>query len=82
MDLSSVEHLPDAELETLIDEVARRNVLNTASQILLRSEVIRHSVQEGRAKVIGALYDVKTGNIEYFDPVQFPLDHAPSFAAP
>ena len=57
----------DEEFEREVDQVAARNVLRTATQILSRSEVIRNAVEQGRVKVVGALYDVKTGRIKFLD---------------
>jgi len=51
-----------------VDDVAARNALRTTGQILSRSDVIRGAVDEGRVKVVSALYDVKTGSIKFLDP--------------
>ena len=63
----SLERLSADEVETVVDQVAARNVLRTAEQIVIRSDVIRAGVESGRVKVVGALYDVKTGNIAFLD---------------
>lgn len=63
----SLENLSADEVETVVDQVAARNVLRTAEQIVIRSNVIRAGVEAGRVKVVGALYDVKTGNIAFLD---------------
>lgn len=55
------------ERERLIDEVARRNVAHTVEEIVNRSEVIRSRIKSGKLKVVGALYDVKSGVIDFFD---------------
>ncbi len=55
------------EQEKVVDEVARRNVQNTVQAILNRSTVIRNAVAAGRAHVVGAIYDVKSGRIDFFD---------------
>lgn len=59
--------------EVFCDAVAIRNVLHTANQILARSSVIRDAVEAGQVKVIGALYDVKSGGIEFLDRDEVPL---------
>ncbi|TWU43255.1 Carbonic anhydrase 2 [Novipirellula aureliae] len=61
----SIDSLTPTEVEALVDDVARRNVQHTADQILSRSEVIRSAVAQGRAKVVGAMYDVRSGKIEF-----------------
>ena len=51
--------------EALVDEVARRNVLRAVQEITARSAVIRDAVAEGKTLVVGALYDVKSGEIKF-----------------
>ncbi|MFG0254041.1 MAG: carbonic anhydrase, partial [Rhodopirellula sp. JB053] len=62
----SLDELSEEGLDTYVDNVAKSNVIHTAEEIIRRSQVIRNAVNEGRAKVIGALYDVKTGKTEFF----------------
>lgn len=52
--------------EAFVDEIARRNVLRTTREIIKRSAVIRRAVEDGNAMVVGALYDVKSGEIEFY----------------
>ncbi len=56
---------PDAEKGAIVDAVARRNVLKTVETILHDSRTLRAMVYEGKIAVVGALYDVATGEIEY-----------------
>ena len=51
----------------IIDQVCRRNVDRSVEGILSRSEAIAHRVQTGDISVIGGLYDVCTGRIEFLD---------------
>lgn len=51
--------------EAFIDEIARRNVLRTVDAIVERSEAVRKAVEQGQVMVVGALYDVKTGEISF-----------------
>ncbi|MEM6468757.1 MAG: SulP family inorganic anion transporter [Planctomycetota bacterium] len=50
-----------------VDEVVRRNVIRTTGQILARSEAISEAVQSGQAKVMGAVYDVSNGTVDFFE---------------
>lgn len=59
--------LSPAEVETLVDEVALHNVKRTVNEVISRSSVIREAVESGQARVVGAVYDVKSGGIEFFD---------------
>ncbi len=55
----------DEEREAFIDEVAKRNVLRTVHEIVERSGAIREAVDAGRVMVVGAVYDVTSGEIEF-----------------
>ncbi len=57
---------PDA----LVDELARSNVLQTARDIVVQSTTMARLVDEGRIAIVGALYDIATGQMEFM------IDHA------
>ncbi|TWU43780.1 Carbonic anhydrase 2 [Novipirellula aureliae] len=59
------EALSTEQREALVDTVARRNVQHTCDKILHQSDVIRLAVADGRVKVVGAMYDVKTGIVTF-----------------
>ena len=63
-DCQQLEKLDDEQAHALIDEVARRNVLQTVRAVTERSAAIRQAEEEDRVIVVGALYDVSTGEIE------------------
>lgn len=54
------------ELAAFVDEVAKRNVSHSVSEILRRSDVIRAAVDAETVKVVGAIYNVATGVIEFY----------------
>ena len=58
--------LSGAEKDEVINEVAQRNVLRTVDEIIARSELIRRAVAEGQVMVVGALYDVRSGAIDFY----------------
>ena len=58
--------LSAAEKAVLINTVARRNVSCAVERILQDSHTISHLVHNGRISVIGAMYDVVTGQIDFF----------------
>lgn len=64
------EALSAEQREALIDNVARRNVHHTCEKILRQSDVIGLAVADGRVKVVGAMYDVKTGRVTFFEDSQ------------
>lgn len=55
------------ELAAYADSVARRNVANSVRKILDQSHTIKRLVDSGAIAVIGAMYDIKTGGIEFLD---------------
>ncbi|MEO8498318.1 MAG: carbonic anhydrase, partial [Planctomycetota bacterium] len=64
-----VELMSPDKKELCIDSVARKNVKRTVREIVARSHAIRQAVDAGRLLVIGAMYDVQSGFIEFFtDP--------------
>jgi len=57
--------LPPAEKRAFVDGVARRNVSRVVEAVLHQSETINALVREGKIMILGAVYDVVTGDIEY-----------------
>lgn len=53
------------EKDRYVDEVAERNVHYSVLRILEASQTIRRLVSEGRLAVVGAMYDVSTGKIDF-----------------
>lgn len=49
----------------LVEEVARRHVARSVQQIIEQSETIRRLVKENRVAVVGAMYDVASGKVEF-----------------
>ena len=60
-----LKEMSQEDKDVFIDEVAQRNVLRTVHEIVERSSAVHKAVDEGQVMVIGALYDVKTGNIKF-----------------
>ncbi len=73
-DYRQFKQMDQAEKETFVDQVASRNVRRTVQQIVERSAVIRQAVAEGRVLVVGAVYDVKSGEIEFLSEEAMPAD--------
>lgn len=48
------------------NEVSRRNVLRTMRMIRERSSTLDGLVREGKIAIVGALYDVSTGQVSFF----------------
>lgn len=56
-----------ASNKALVNEVAHANVEMTVQNIVDRSPVMRELVEAGELIVIGAMHDVRTGRIEFFE---------------
>lgn len=56
---------PEAEKQRDVDEVARRNVLKTVADITETSATLRRLATDGTIAVVGAMYDVTTGEVEF-----------------
>ncbi len=53
------------EGDDLINRAISENVLQSISDMLTRSEEIRHLVASGKVKVVGAVYDLVDGHVEW-----------------
>jgi len=52
---------------SFVEEVARINVEQTVEHILEKSPVLSQLVEEGKIGIIGAMYDVSSGKVEFYD---------------
>lgn len=87
IDMSACRRAVDAKGEDLVsfaDEVARRNVMHSVRQILHESRTIRDLSAQGRVAVVGAMYDVTTGKIDFLncDSIDSPASEALIAASP
>lgn len=51
-----------------VEAVAKVNVQLTVKEILEKSDILREMKQAGQIDVIGALYDISTGKVEFINP--------------
>ncbi len=49
----------------MMDETAKKNIRLTIKRILQKSETLRHQVEEGEIKIVGAYYDIATGEVAF-----------------
>jgi len=61
------DRLNDAEKEKLVTKASIANVEMTIANILERSETLARLVDEGKIAIVGALYDVATGDMEFLN---------------
>lgn len=64
-DLREYQSGDTAAREALIDRVARENVLRVTWTLIEQSSTLRRLVGEGRIMIVGAIYDVASGNIVF-----------------
>jgi carbonic anhydrase len=50
-----------------VNEVARINAIESAHQIVEKSDIIRNLVNDGRVGIVPAMYDVATGKVTFFE---------------
>lgn len=50
-----------------VEEVAKINVERSVQEILDRSHIIRELVDQGKIGISGAMYDVASGKVEFYD---------------
>lgn len=72
-ELATASNWSPQELKTYADNVARRNVLHSIEVVMRQSQTLEQLHKEGHIKVIGALYDINTGNLEFFDAAGNPV---------
>jgi carbonic anhydrase/SulP family sulfate permease len=59
--------------EGIVNEVVRANVLRTVDSLVESSTALQRLVAEGRVAVVGAVYDVATGDLTFVTPVAEPV---------
>ncbi|HEV7821464.1 MAG TPA: carbonic anhydrase, partial [Burkholderiales bacterium] len=50
-----------------VEKVADQNVRQSVEIIRLKSPVLKEMEDKGQIKIVGAMYDVKTGKVEWYD---------------
>lgn len=61
----AADHLPADQKEGFVDGAARRNVTRSVEAVLGESRTLARLAGEGRLMVVGAMYDVASGGIEF-----------------
>ncbi len=56
---------PELKAEALIPDAIHANVFHSIEELFKRSETIRSSVRSGKLKVVGAIYDLKSGRVNW-----------------
>jgi carbonic anhydrase len=56
---------PDLHGMELLPAATEANVWNSIEELFAKSEITRHCVESGKLKIIGAIYDVKSGRVRW-----------------
>lgn len=56
---------PDVHGKDLLPAATEANVWRSIEELLSHSSITRHRVQQGNLKVVGAIYDVKSGRVRW-----------------
>jgi carbonic anhydrase/SulP family sulfate permease len=65
--VGSLHRHPNAASEAVVDAIAGRNVQRVVDEILTQSNAIAALVREEKIAIVGAMYDVVDGGIEFLD---------------
>jgi carbonic anhydrase len=57
--------------QTFVENVATINVKRTVKNIIERSFILEQMVETGQIGVVGAMYDLDTGKVSFYDEVAF-----------
>lgn len=60
---------PNADAKTLLSEAVKLNVLRAISDLLQTSEGVRTLHKAGKIKIVGAVYDITAGSVEWLPEV-------------
>ena len=56
---------PDAKGDSLVAAVIEANVWQSINAVLTKSPIVAQRVQDGKLKIVGAIYDIESGQIKW-----------------
>jgi carbonic anhydrase len=59
---------PDAAKDVLLNAAIKNNVWQAIADILGASPIIREKVKDGKVRVVGALYEIDSGQVQWLGP--------------
>jgi len=75
--LSKIEPAVSAEQQTkdnrtsanteFVENVSKLNVVKNVEEILNRSEILKDMVEQGQVGIVGGMYDITTGKVEFYE---------------
>ena len=51
-----------------VNQIAINNVKNIVAEVPKQSPIIKNLMDKGQVEIIGAMYDIDAGSVEFFDP--------------
>jgi carbonic anhydrase len=60
---------PEAATETLVSAAVKENVWQAMEDILHKSPLIKAAVKAGKTKLVGAVYELDTGRVQWLGPL-------------
>ncbi len=60
---------PELSGDTLVEEAIKENVRQGIEDLLAISEPVRAMVKAGTLKIVGAVYDTRSGRVQWLEPV-------------
>ncbi len=60
---------PDLKQEALLASAIRENVWQGVTDLLTKSPILREAVASGKVQVVGALYSIESGRVEWLGPL-------------
>jgi carbonic anhydrase len=59
---------PEAAKDALLSAAIKDNIWQSIEDLLKKSPIIREKVRDGKARVVGALYEIDTGQVQWLGP--------------
>jgi len=59
---------PGAATEALVNAAVKENVFQAMEDMLRKSPVIKARVKAGKARLVGAIYELDTGQVQWLGP--------------
>ncbi len=69
--LKALHHLPHAERHEIINHTVRTNVAHTMEDLLADCALLRERVESGDVLLVGGVYDLKTGLVDWLDAAEY-----------
>ena len=70
-------HSPQLQGEDAIQASIVENTMQSANEMLAESVILREAIAAGKLKITGALYDIESGKVEFFDIARKPAQAKP-----